>query len=352
MKHQESWLVGQPPGCQAGDAPALQSVPTLGRSVRGLFSNAKECFERASAQGFPNFDHFISDRRGKAHSQPNADCFDRQTGPRTDVQPDQNIPAVFPPTIGQSERYFPKQAEEEKQKKREAKGTPVDEWSRRVKEASRWNQGGADEINKIPREPVVRPGQKFSVQNRGCDQGNAKSDGSEMKTDDARYAFGCGRVVGDIVGAHPIFIAPNVTQQHEHEAGEIEDEFLDWNRSTRRGYLAAERSCFIWKNEESVAKEQIEQETDWREHCDGSPECFSRKLQIGPAGKPPPERRNRNNEQEQAPCISERGRIIRSGLQNDRVNDSAQCNRSRNNERRGNGEHDIESSPLSHAPKA
>src|SRR5206468_5840068 len=148
------------------------------------------------------------------------------------------------------------------------------------------------------------------------DQGNAKSDGSEMKTDDAGYAFGRRRVIGDVVGCHPIFIAPDITQQHQHEAGEIEDEFLDWNRTTCCGYFATERRRFIWENEESVAKEQVEQETEWREHGDGSPECFSRKLQIGPAGKPPPERRDRHNEQEQAPCISKRRRIIRCGLQN------------------------------------
>jgi hypothetical protein len=163
-----------------------------------------------------------------------------------------------------------------------------------------------------------------------------------MKTDDARYALGRGLVVGHVVCRYPIFIAPNVTQQHQHEAGEIEDEFLDWNRSTHGGYLATERGRFIWENEESVAKEQVEHETEWREHRDGSPKCFSRKLQIGPAGKPPSQRRDRNYKQEQAPCISERGRIIRGGLQNDWVNDGAQCDRSRNNERRCDGEHDIE----------
>src|SRR5437016_4363169 len=163
-----------------------------------------------------------------------------------------------------------------------------------------------------------------------------------MKTDDAGYAFGRRRVVGDIIGRHPIFIAPDITQQHQHEAGEIEDEFLDWNSSTHCGYFATERRRFIWENEESVAKEQVEHETEWREHRDRSPRGFSRKLQIGTARKPPPERRDGNDRQEQAPCISERRRIIRSGLQNDRVNDGAQCDRSRNNERRSDREYNIE----------
>src|SRR5438445_6155264 len=144
-----------------------------------------------------------------------------------------------------------------------------------------------------------------------------------MKTDDARYAFGRRRVVGDVVGRHPIFIAPNITEQHEHEASQIENEFLDWNCSAYGRDAAAECGRLVRENEESVAKEQVEHETEWREHRDGSPKCFSGKLQIGPAGKPPPERRDRNNKQEKARCISERRRIIRSDLQNDRVNDGA-----------------------------
>src|SRR5262249_26677616 len=117
-----------------------------------------------------------------------------------------------------------------------------------------------------------------------------------MKADDARYASRCCCVVGNIVRRHPIFIAPDIAQQHQHEASEIEDEFLDWNCSTKCGYLAAECCCFVWKNEESIAEEQVEQQTEWREHCDGPPKCLFRKPQIGPAGKPPPERRDRSNE--------------------------------------------------------
>src|SRR6266478_9075208 len=97
-----------------------------------LFSNAKKCFERARAQGFPNFDHFIGDNGGKAHSEPNADCFNWQTRPRSDVQPHQNARAIFPPTIGQSERHFPKQTYQQKQKKRETERAPVDELLRRI----------------------------------------------------------------------------------------------------------------------------------------------------------------------------------------------------------------------------
>src|SRR5206468_7525912 len=145
-----------------------------------------------------------------------------------------------------------------------------------------------DEINKIPRKTFCRAGYKFSVENRCGDQDNAKNNRSEMKTDDAGYAFGRRCVVGDVIGRHPIFIAPDITQQHQHEAGEIEDEFLDWNCSTHCRYLPTECRRLVWENEKGIAKEQVEHETKWREHRDRSPKCFSRKLQIGPAGEPPP----------------------------------------------------------------
>jgi hypothetical protein len=92
-----------------------------------LFSDSKKRFKRANTKCLPNFDYFISDDSGKAHSEPNADCFNGQTGPCSDLQPDENIAAVFPPAIRQSERRFPKQADKEKQKKREAERAPVNE---------------------------------------------------------------------------------------------------------------------------------------------------------------------------------------------------------------------------------
>src|SRR5207302_9062501 len=109
-----------------------------------------------------------------------------------------------------------------------------------------------------------------------------------------------------------------VPQQHEHEAGEVEDEYLDRNRPAQRGNLATECSCFVWEGEESVAKEQIEQEAKRCERGDGSPKCFSWKLEIRPADKPPAQRTKWDDEQRQAPCVSEWRRIIRGGLQNRR----------------------------------
>ena len=76
--------------------------------------------------------------------------------------------------------------------------------------------------------------------------------------------FGRRRVIGHVVRTHPVFIAPNVTQQHQHEPGEVENEFFDWNRSADRGYFPAESGRFIRENEKRVAKEQVERETQWR----------------------------------------------------------------------------------------
>ena len=142
--------------------------------------------ERAGAQGFPNFDHFIGDNGGKAHSQPNADCFDRQTGPCSDVKSDENIVAIFPPAIRQGEGHFPKQTHKEKQKKSEAEGAPVDKPLRGVKKAGRRNQRSADKIDKIPREPFRCVGDELAVQNCGCDQDDTKDDRSKMKSNNAR----------------------------------------------------------------------------------------------------------------------------------------------------------------------
>ena len=99
----------------------------------GSFSDSKKRFQRAGAQGFPNLDHFIRDDGSESHREPNADCFNRQSRPSSDLQPDQNVTAIFPPAIRQSERRFPKQADQEKQKKREAERSPVNKPLRGVK---------------------------------------------------------------------------------------------------------------------------------------------------------------------------------------------------------------------------
>src|SRR5207244_1753540 len=108
------------------------------------------------------------------------------------------------------------------------------------------------------------------------------------------------------------------------EPGQVENEFFEWNRSAHGQYLPTKSGRFIWENEKGVAKQQVEQKTQGCQHSERSPERLSRKLQIGSAGKPPAERPDRNNKQEQAPCISKRRWIVRRGLQNRGVNNAAQ----------------------------
>src|SRR5262249_20393602 len=155
------------------------------------------------------------------------------------------------------ERYLPKQADKEKQKKCEAEGAPVDELLRRVKKAGRWNERSADQVSKIPWEPFRRGGNKLSVYNCGCDQNETKDDGSKMKTNDARYVLRRFLVVRDVISGRPVFIAPDVTEQDKHKACQIENEFFNWNWSTYRRDVAAECGRFVWKGEERVAEEQI-----------------------------------------------------------------------------------------------
>src|SRR5207249_10384525 len=127
-------------------------------------------------------------------------------------------------------------------------------------------------------------------------------------------------------------------------------EFFDRNRSANRWYFPTESGRLVWKNEKSVATKQVEQETERREYRDGSPKRFSWKLQIGSAGKPPAQHTDGNDKQQQAPGVSERRRIIRRVLQNGRVNDRSQRDRSWNNKRRCDGENHVECSSLLHAP--
>src|SRR5437870_2725173 len=118
-----------------------------------------------------------------------------QAGPCSDMQPHHGNWSVFPPTIRQRERCFPKQTDQQQQEKRKTKCAPVNEWLRGVEKASRWNQRRADQINEIPGKTFWRAGQKLSIHNRSRDQHDPKCDGRKMKTDDPRYVFGRYRVI-------------------------------------------------------------------------------------------------------------------------------------------------------------
>src|SRR4029077_9844025 len=189
---------------------------------------------------------------------------DRHAGTCSDVQPHHGTRPVFPPTIGQRERRFPKQTDQQQQEKRKTECAPVNVWPCSVKKSSRWNQRRANEINEIPRETFWRARQKLSIQNRSGDQQNTERHGRKMKTNDPRYVFSRRRVVAHVILRHPVFVAPNVTQQHQHEPCEVENEFFNRNRSAQRGYFPTECGRFIRENEKRVPKQQVERETQWR----------------------------------------------------------------------------------------
>src|SRR5215467_5230836 len=133
-----------------------------------------------------------------------------------------------------------------------------------MEKAGGWNQRCTDKINEIPGETFRRAGKEFSIHNRSCNEHNSKCDRRKMKTNDSWYIFGRCRVIAYVIRTHPVFIAPNITQQHQHEPGEIKNEFFDRNSSADGWYFQTESGRFIWENEESVAKQQIEQETQRR----------------------------------------------------------------------------------------
>src|SRR3989442_13222377 len=62
-----------------------------------------------------------------------------------------------------------------------------------------------------------------------------------MKMYHARHPFGRSFIIRHVVSRHPVFVAPDITQEHEHETGEIEDELFYRHRAAARGDVNAER---------------------------------------------------------------------------------------------------------------
>src|SRR4029450_1304028 len=121
-----------------------------------------------------------------------------------------------------------------------------------------------------------------------------------MKTHDARHSFRRSFIIWNVVSCHPVFVAPDVTQEHEHETGQIEDELFDRYGAAARGKINAERRRRVWEREEGVAEKQVEEKADWHQDDDRTPKGRARELEVGPGGKPPPERCDRNDEKKQA----------------------------------------------------
>src|SRR6185295_15266850 len=66
---------------------------------------------------------------------------------------------------------------------------------------------------------------------------------------------------------------------------------------------------FVRENEERVAKEEIERESEWGQNGNRAPEGGARELQIRARGKPPGEASDRDEKKQEATGVTERGRI-------------------------------------------
>jgi hypothetical protein len=91
---------------------------------KGYFPIPKR-FQRAGAQGFQILITSYVITVVKVTATKRRPLQAVEAGPSSNLQADQNIAAIFPPASRQSERDFPKQAEKEKQKKRETERAPV-----------------------------------------------------------------------------------------------------------------------------------------------------------------------------------------------------------------------------------
>jgi hypothetical protein len=285
---------------------------------RVLASNIpKERRDRTHAERFPYFDHFVNDHGREADRHPDAWRFDGQVRPRPDLQTHHRLVAVSPPAIGQSQRHFPQQADHEQKEEGETECAPIDEAPGGLEKSGRRDQRSTREIDEVPREPGGFSGEKFSINNCACDQDQAEDYGSEMKTHDARHSPGRGLIIRDVVRRHPVFVAPDITQEHEHETRQIKDELFYWYRAAARRDVDAESCGFVWEDEEIVAEQQIEDEAQRRQNCDRTPKGRARELQIGSGDEPPGQRCDRNDEEEQTPSVTERCRIVGAWLPND-----------------------------------
>src|SRR5882724_4767433 len=135
-----------------------------------------------------------------------------------------------------------------------------------------------------------------------------------MKMHDALHSFGRGLIIRNVVSRDPVFVTPDVAQEHEHETGQIKDELFYRYRAAARGDVNAKSGGMVWENEKGVAEKQVEEKADWRQDGDRTPKGRARELQVGPGGKPPRERCDRNDKKKQTPGVTERRRIVGARL--------------------------------------
>src|SRR6266508_1483735 len=286
----------------------------LARSTRSGIGISKKSREGAPAERFPDFDYLVDDHGCEADRHPDAGRFDRQVGPRTDLQTDHRLVVISPPVVGESKGHFPEQADQEQKEESETECAPIDEALSGFEKSGRGDERNTRKVDEIPREPGGRAGEKLPINDGACDQDEAEDYGSRMKTHNARHSLGRSFIIRHVISRHPVFVAPDVTQKHEHKTGQIEDELFHRYGAAACRDINAESGELVWEDEEGVAEKQVEEKADWRQHGDRTPKGRARKLQVGPGGKPPRQRYNRNDEEEQTPGVTKRRRIVGARL--------------------------------------
>src|SRR5262249_21875116 len=85
-------------------------------------------------------------------------------------------------------------------------------------------------------------------------------------------------IVRNGIGSQPVFIQPDIEQQHFQKACEIEDIFFNWHTTAERRGLDTKRRLHIRKVEKELCKEKIERSSQRKEDPDRPPKGFLRDL--------------------------------------------------------------------------
>src|SRR5882724_7195578 len=141
----------------------LEQLTTSGLGV------SKEGREGAPAECFPDFYDLVDDHSCEAHCHPNARRFNGQFGPRTDLQTGHRLVAISPPAVGQSERDFLEQADQEQKEEGETECAPIDEAPSGFEKSGRWDNRSTRKVDEVPREPSGRARKQFSINDSARD---------------------------------------------------------------------------------------------------------------------------------------------------------------------------------------
>src|SRR5256885_16633051 len=93
-----------------------------------------------------------------------------------------------------------------------------------------------------------------------------------MKMYHARHPFGRSFIIRHVVSRHPVFVAPDITQEHEHETGEIEDELFYRYRAAARGDVNAESGGLVWGDEKKGTEEHNDEKNERRPEGEANPQ--------------------------------------------------------------------------------